>query len=292
MDEIRAIAGVMVVVGLLITVTVLDRRDSKRELRSSYIEIRPSNGTHVESIQNIHDNLGSANDRRWSAEEREHKAYERRYWRCQSIFTAATLFFSLIAAGGAVVGAIIASRAFRETRRQADAANDQVKIAKETAERQLRAYVATYFERVVCPDCGSANSPGPTATAAPKNYVRVRLENHGQTPAYRPRICVAGWVLKPPNPERLLPQNFDYSCSHAAEGQTIFPGLPSLIYSGLSGLDHLVKMAEQNEGTLFFYGQVDYDDVFESRRTTPICMVFLDREHFGTCGTREGQSED
>jgi hypothetical protein len=91
----------------------------------------------------------------WSAEEKEHKRQERGYWSFQRKASVLTLFFSFVAATGAIVGAIIAYNAFvastkavAEAKRQADEAGRQATAAETQIEngkiaeiRQLRAYL-------------------------------------------------------------------------------------------------------------------------------------------------------
>jgi hypothetical protein len=110
--------------------------------------------------------IGGTSKAAWSEEERNHRVTEQKYWR-------RTFWLSLVALIVAGVAGIIAGLAFNEARRQANAAEDQILIAKDTEERQLRAYLIIGGFRKV---------ENFEAKARPK--VTVTLENVGQTPVY------------------------------------------------------------------------------------------------------------
>lgn len=122
-------------------------------------------------------------DNGWHAEEREHKREERTYWRIQKVVSAITLIFSLIAAGGAAAGAYIAFQAFREAKRQADAAESQITVAKDTEQRQLRAYLHVSHGKW-------QQYPPQTPNSGPQYGTEIVLNHAGMTPAYKIQVVI------------------------------------------------------------------------------------------------------
>src|SRR5258708_2114989 len=107
----------------------------------------------------------------WHAEEREHRRQERRFrnaYICLSIFTVV----------GALLSAFFAYRAYDastravvEAKRQANAAEVQIDVARDTEHRQLRAYLHI--------------NHGPITVSDNTASAEIRIAHSGQTPAYK-----------------------------------------------------------------------------------------------------------
>jgi hypothetical protein len=85
----------------------------------------------------------------------------------------------------------------------------QAWVASDTGERQLRAYLELTDIEVVCPGC--TTPPGRSASCRPipsRNFVHIRFENSGQTPAREIRYKINWWVI--PSKNAPLPAKFDF----------------------------------------------------------------------------------
>jgi len=96
----------------------------------------------------------------WHADERQHRRHERYYW-------GTIIFLTVLAVAGAGASAIFAYRA-------ADAALGQVGVAKDTEQRQLRAYLHI--------------SHGPMQFSDSSASAEVWISHSGQTPAYKIKL--------------------------------------------------------------------------------------------------------
>jgi hypothetical protein len=130
------------------------------------------------------------------ANQGNHQAEERRHWRHQRRFNNLSPSVTFLTFLVAIYAAAVAQDAFVQTKRQAKAAEDQIAIAKETAQRQRRAYLTVGIE--IPPDIDAV---GPISTT-------IFIKNAGQTPAYEVvywlGIDIANWPrplsteLRPP----------------------------------------------------------------------------------------------
>lgn len=107
----------------------------------------------------------------WYAEEREHRRNERRFWNAYIGLTVPIVI-------GAVLSAFFAYRAYDttlqalvEAKRQANAAEAQIDVARDTEHRQLRAYLHI--------------NHGPMTVSENTASAEVRISHSGQTPAYK-----------------------------------------------------------------------------------------------------------
>jgi hypothetical protein len=73
----------------------------------------------------------------WDVRDKEHGSA----WSRQDKFSLLGLSFNLLTLIAATIGVSVALNAFKETKRQANTAEAQIGVAKDTANRQLRAYV-------------------------------------------------------------------------------------------------------------------------------------------------------
>jgi hypothetical protein len=117
----------------------------------------------------------------WHADESRHRRFERNYWIVYILLTTLTTVGALAAATFAYKaykaseGAVIEARnQVTEAKRQATAAEAQIVVARDTAERQLRAYIGFDWSNILL------NNPADGQMTA-----WVRLKNFGATPAYK-----------------------------------------------------------------------------------------------------------
>jgi len=78
----------------------------------------------------------------WYPDEKHHETAERKYWGGQRRLGLIGVIFTLLTFAVAVAAAMIAGYAYKETKRQAKAAEDQVIITTEMEHEQLLAYVS------------------------------------------------------------------------------------------------------------------------------------------------------
>jgi hypothetical protein len=135
-------------------------------------------------------------------------------------------------------------------------------IAKDTEVRQLRAYVDI------------SSSPPIHLT---NDRIEFRFDNFGQTPASHIKIFTS-WEFAPANEN--LPKDFKFpdklECPEAHNvilgDSTLFPK-NSLRWQRLHCPGDLEKImqAQRSELSAFFYGHIDYVDVFRKSRRTNFC---------------------
>ena len=166
------------------------------------------------------------------------------------------LVLTLLATAAAAIAAVIAARAAR----------DAVKIASNTAEYQLRAYVAQ--EIIIWTPI---KQPG-SKTINGYNLT-IRWKNCGSTPARRCRTRLNVGFF-----EKGLPKDFDYpdpptgkampstEKSHMAPNGTITNTLGITVAEA--------QAAQRGKSKIFAWGWTEYDDIFEgtARRRTEICV--------------------
>jgi hypothetical protein len=100
----------------------------------------------------------------WHADEREHRRREGTFWKAYIVLTALTVI-------GVFVSAIFAYGAYVATKRQANAAETQIDVARDTEHRQLRAYLHI--------------NHGPITVSENTASAEIRISHSGQTPAYK-----------------------------------------------------------------------------------------------------------
>jgi hypothetical protein len=145
------------------------------------------------------------------------------------------------------------------------ATRDLVKGADDTAQRQLRAYVAI------------SNS-----VPLDMNPIRVALtfDNFGQTPATDVKVFFY-WEFVPFGEN--LPSNFTFPEKPGCVGApgitpgiaAIFPRNPALIFRKHCP-DELTRLqaSERNEVHAFLYGHAEYLDIFKKKRRTNFCLLY------------------
>ena len=179
-----------------------------------------------------------------------------------------------IIAAATVVYVVVTGLLWRSTKKSADAAKESAEAAtaavaqmRDTAERQLRAYV--------CVNSAVLKFPQPDIPEA-----QVHFKNCGQTPAYALRGWIHTWFTEYPLKEPLPTAPDDLrkgSETLPAGGTTIFvaPRKPPLPPSNLALLG-------TEKFTLYVYGEVRYRDIFGREQYTKFRLI-----HGGTEGTRK-----
>jgi hypothetical protein len=143
-------------------------------------------------------------------------------------------------------------------------------LAKDTATRQLRAYVTVKNVQLKCPECKSLHDK----TSA--RFAVLHLQNGGQTPAYqlRTEAGAAAWSNNGSKKPMLL---------------EIIGGQYSLAKDQSIEVGQEVNLSEVEQATtgenppgFVIYGQVDYFDIYQRPRRTPFCFVHTGR-YFVNC---------
>jgi hypothetical protein len=112
------------------------------------------------------------------------------FWKDPAASNWALVFVGLLAAIVAVWTLRIIARQTTATERAALAADETLKAAKETAERQLRAYVFPMDGRIHMAQNG-------------QNSIQIVIKNSGQTVAFNCTSCMGAGVFAFPIPENL-----------------------------------------------------------------------------------------
>lgn len=197
-------------------------------------------------------------------EDSVHQAAERLYWKRQNKINYVGLVFNIATFVGAVVGVCIAYNAFQESRRsaneahrQADAAESQIGIAKDTAVRQLRAYVVVSSKELERFDEGQIGR------------VQGILENLGQTPVYE-AVWVSGINVFPPAGAFTYPECKDIM----RDSKKWFFGkfsYPDKDRATVFTADETSRVKSGQAG-VYFNGRVCYRDIFKEIRRTDFCI--------------------
>lgn len=147
---------------------------------------------------------------------------------------------------------------------QSTAARDSLDLSRDTAKKQLRAYV--------CVDSAVVTFPQPDVPKA-----QVHFRNSGQTPAYDCWGWINTWFAEHPLNEALPspPSDFKMATEVLAPGRTsifIAPSKPPLATQWLALLG-TPKL------TLYVYGEVHYREAFGGQQSTEYRLI---------CGGPEG----
>jgi hypothetical protein len=119
--------------GLMIFCPKRDKRTKKEP--PTHNHSKKSDAGNIQSMSEPTERIGH------HAGDEAHKAAERKYWGRQNWVAGLGLLFSVLTFIVAIAAAYIARLAFLEAKRQANAAESQIRIARDTEERQLRAYL-------------------------------------------------------------------------------------------------------------------------------------------------------
>jgi hypothetical protein len=131
---------------------------------------------------------------------------------------------------------------------------------------------------VSCPDCGDTGLIA-TAVTELRNSIHLRMENSGQTPAYRVSP-ITNWIDVNDRPNVRLPNNFDFP--DAPQAPDAFNSLSDIgkdKHKDSAGPIPEADIARfrdaaANGKTMFIYGHIDYCDVFHEPHSTAFCFRF------------------
>lgn len=147
--------------------------------------------------------------------------------------------------------AALALDGLRHARGQADAARASLALMDDTAKRQLRAYV----------DIGGVSVRRTSPDHSP--VVTVRLQNSGQTPAYKLNILIALGLWEMPGPEAHPDFTPDPNYITLGSGQLYE------VAAGFNGLLNAEDKATLDAGGVYtLSGYVSYVDAFDQPRFT------------------------
>jgi hypothetical protein len=125
----------------------------------------------------------------WHAEEKDHRRKESNFWLAYIVLTILTV-------GGAGASAFFAYGAYKASGRQVTAAETQIGVAKDTEQRQLRAYLYV--------DHGSLSPVGPIFVPGTPTGAIIHLHSAGATPAYKLRVAATVEIGEFPLPKGKL----------------------------------------------------------------------------------------
>ncbi len=136
----------------------------------------------------------------------------------------------------------------------------QVMVSRDTAKRQLRAYVWAFSD--------------PIDTDADKLLVRTAVKNSGQTPAYD--VCCWG-RLKPVN--KPLPADCVFEAAPGRIAGPKYVVTPGSDNAFVEGADPPLTVEEKSaikdaRQDLYFWGEIQYQDTFRRSRKTKFRLVW------------------
>ena len=163
----------------------------------------------------------------------------------------------------------------------------QLWLIRDQEKRQLRAYIGIIDDIILtCPLCDTAN-PGKPIRLTIKdifaNKISIQLQNGGLTPAYNGIVNAGAWQV---SYGQGLPKDFNYPYIPVPPTDFILPSLngigylnpgeksPVMVEIGAPIIQAIIQ-ARRHIISLYFYGEVDYDDVFNVRRRTPFCAEYI-----------------
>ena len=136
-----------------------------------------------------------------------------------------------------------------------------VRGAENTAERQLRAYVSV---------------GAPTFGKADPDSISIVIENGGETPAHQVMVGLNTYWIKAADE---LPADFKYPSfrddKNPPKIETVAVLFRNKPITFTFGIDFsVIQRIRAKEIKLFFYGQVDYVDIFETDQHTFFCYEY------------------
>jgi hypothetical protein len=201
----------------------------------------------------------------WCAGAEKYEAAEASNWRRQNIIAGGGVLVSTFTLAAAAVAAVIAYNAYvaalkagdearrqaDEAKRQADAAEIQIGIAKDTAQKQLRAYLGTGL---------------PIVDEKTETVIQY-ISNGGVTPArdvhvtYQSAKLLAGKTVSP-----------DFTFPEGSGTNDIYDTVSEILPQGNQkhtaildpGEIELLKDARKGGTPALMYGHIDYIDIFRN----------------------------
>jgi hypothetical protein len=199
------------------------------------------------------------------------------WYGCQTNILQKTLDGSTDAAAKALIASnkniFLVRQSIAVAQENADAATDSVKVAKDTAQKQLRAYLG--FDEVQIED-----HPG-----IPSNTLHVVIKNYGQTPAHN----VTFWAQFKKFPPHLPGDNFelsdDFDYPTAVPSNNASP-MGSIYLNPTEKNDSFNSAAPDidvfNDGynllfSTYVYGELSYTDIYNVTHVRPFCFYIFTR---------------
>lgn len=195
-----------------------------------------------------------------------------------------TLAFSGAIAVTGVIGACIFNNQLTTMQGQLAQMKRAADVADDTSKRQLRAYVGLARFEIEVPNLTVANyqpSPSPLpAGVVFADFMRAEVKNYGQTPATDVSVHM-NFVFIPTFAQD-LPDNFGYPDYEAVTGagvgivasrQIIEPGKSIEPRTALPDISAL-RDAPARKTSVFFYGHIDYTDIYDRRWRKSYCYSY------------------
>jgi hypothetical protein len=203
----------------------------------------------------------------WHAEERDHRRRERKFWNAYIGLTIPIVVGALLSAFFAYRAYDTTVQALVEAKRQANAAEAQIDVARDTEHRQLRAYLHI--------------NHGPITVSENTASAEIRISHSGQTPAYKIKLEADIQVGHFP-----LPETEKLSLPTA--------GLPTHEFGALYGVEPIrqtIAMPQNSNDAIeiqkrsrdrlagglqvfYLFGRVRYQDIFGNERPYDFCYSF------------------
>jgi hypothetical protein len=192
-------------------------------------------------------------DRGWHPDEKAHRRHERIYWGALILLTA-------VAAAGAAASAVFTYRA-------ANASIEQVSVAKDTENRQLRSYLHI--------------SHGPITVIDNTASAEIRISHSGQTPAYKIKLdadILVGHFPLPATEKLSLPTGgiptYEFGALYGPDPikQTI-----SMPLNSNDAIEIQKRSRDRLAGGLqvfYLFGRVRYLDIFGQEWPYDFCFSF------------------
>jgi len=203
----------------------------------------------------------------WHAEEREHRRQERWFWKAYIGLTVPIVIGAVLSAFFAYGAYNASTRAVDEAKRQANAAEAQIDVARDTEHRQLRAYLHI--------------SHGPMIVSDNTASAEIRISHSGQTPAYKIKLeadILVGHFPLPDSEKLSLPTGgipkYEYGALYGNEPikQTI-----SMPQNSNDAVEIQKRSRDRLAGGLqvfYLFGRVLYQDIFGNEWPYEFCFSF------------------
>jgi hypothetical protein len=203
----------------------------------------------------------------WHAEEREHRRLERRFWNTYIGLSALTVIGALLSAFFAYRAYDASIRAVAEAKRQANAAETQIDVARDTEHRQLRAYLHI--------------SHGPITVSDNTANAEIRISHSGQTPAYKIKLeadIQVGHFPLPDSEKLSLPTGgmptFEFGALYGNEPIRRMISMPQ---NSNDAIEIQKRSRDRLAGGLqvfYLFGRVRYQDIFGNEWPYEFCFSF------------------
>ena len=203
----------------------------------------------------------------WHADEREHRWRERKFWKAYIALTALTVIGAFVGAFFAYGAYVASKQAVAEANRQANAAESQIDVARDTEHRQLRAYLHI--------------NHGPITVSDNTASAEVRIAHSGQTPAYKIKLeadIQVGHFPLPDSEKLSLPTGgipiYEFGALYGDEPikQTI-----SMPQNSNDAIEIQKRSRDRLAGGLqvfYLFGRVRYQDIFGNEWPYEFCYSF------------------